>query len=73
MERNNFYNSLMSDPNTDMFYRLIKRNRPNGSKNTACISYNGNNLFSLEDQTKTFAHYYEDLAMPKDKIITRYI
>ena len=66
-DRNKFYNDVMDNPGTVVFHKLINRNRPNRHSDTACITEQSTNHYTTEDQTKCFARYYEDLAVPKDK------
>ncbi|MES9903493.1 MAG: reverse transcriptase domain-containing protein [Sedimenticola sp.] len=65
LERKDFYNQIMSNPSSKLFYRLISRNKPKNSA-TACIDYGGESHFNVKEQRGCFASYYEDLAVPKD-------
>ncbi len=66
MAKKDLYQELMRNPNSKLFYRLIHRNRNGCKTNAACISYNGSDIFSPEEQRLCFARFYEDLAVPKD-------
>lgn len=64
-DRKDFYNQIMSNPSSKLFYRLIGRNK-SVKAGTVCISYKGNSHFTQKDQRRCFAAYYEDLAIPND-------
>jgi hypothetical protein len=51
---------------SQLFYRLIKRNRNNVQNFTNCIYKNGSYLFLPKDQRRVFAEYYEDLSQPSN-------
>jgi hypothetical protein len=55
----------MDNPSNDMFHTLIRRNSRN--KEAACIIENGEHHYNAIDQTNSFARFFEDLAIPKDK------
>jgi len=59
----------MDNPSNDMFHKLIRRSRNSTSRNkeAACIMENGEHHCNAIDQTNSFARFFEDLAMPKDK------
>ena len=65
-DRKNFYSELMSNPSTDKFYQLIRKNNGNRGHNVGCLIVNGKEINSAEDQCLAFADYYEDLSIPKD-------
>lgn len=56
----------MSNPSSEKFYQLIRRNKGHGGL-TCSIMSNGTEIRSPEDQREVFAQYFEDLATPKDK------
>ena len=51
---------------SQLFSRLIKRNRNNVQNFTNCIYKNGSYLFLPKDQRRVFAEYYEDLSQPSN-------
>jgi hypothetical protein len=57
----------MENPSTDLFYKLIKRNRGGAKQETACICLNGQDYYDPCEQRKCFLQYFEDLSIPKDK------
>ena len=57
----------MENPSTDLFYKLIKRNRGGTKQKTACICLNGQDYYDPCEQRKCFLQYLEDLSIPKDK------
>ena len=63
--QNRLYDQIMEQPNSQHFYRLIKRNRGSTINGTNCIKQDGKYLFLPKDQRKCFAEYYEDLSKPK--------
>ena len=65
-DRKNFYSELMSNPSTDKFYQLIRKNNGNRGHNVGCLIVNGKEINSAEDQRLAFADYYEDLSTQKD-------
>ena len=56
----------MSNPSSDKFYQLIRKNNSNRTQNVECLIVNGKEMNSADDQRHAFADYYEDLAAPKD-------
>ena len=58
MDRQNLYQQIMDNPNTQLFYRLINRNRNGHKSSTNCLKNNGDNIFCLDEQRKCFAKYY---------------
>ena len=65
-DRKNFYEDLMSNPTTEKFYQLIRRNRANGGKQTNSLVVNGEEVYSPDGQRNAFAKYYEELSVPQD-------
>ena len=65
-DRKNFYEDLMSNPTTEKFYQLIRRNRTSGVKQTSSLMVSGKEIYSSDGQRDAFAKYYEDLSVPKD-------
>lgn len=66
-DRQSFYAEIMENPSTQLFYRLINRNRNGSAKTTACIRKDGEEYYSLDGQRKCFTKYFEDLSIPKDE------
>ncbi|MEW8090529.1 MAG: reverse transcriptase domain-containing protein [Candidatus Thiodiazotropha endolucinida] len=66
-DRKNFYETLMSEPSTEMFYKLIRRNKGGSGSRTSTLIVNGKEITLPDQQRKAFADYYEDLSVPKDK------
>ena len=52
MDRQNIYQQIMDNPNTQLFYRLINRNRNGHQSSTNCLVINGDNIFCLDEQRK---------------------
>jgi LysM repeat protein len=67
MDRQNIYQQIMDNPNTQLFYRLINRNRNGHQSSTNCLMINGDNIFCLDEQRKCFAKYYEDISIPNEE------
>ena len=59
----------MSNPTTEKFYQLIRRNRGSIGSQTTSLIVNGNEIYSPDDQRNVFAKYYEELSVPKDVIV----
>jgi hypothetical protein len=57
----------MENPSTDLFYKLMKRNRGGTKQKTACICLNGQDYYDPCEQRKCFLQYFEDLSIPKEK------
>ena len=57
----------MDNPSNDMFHKLIRRSLNSRNKEAACIVENGEHHYNAIDQTNSFARFFEDLAIPKDK------
>lgn len=70
--RSNIYTQLMENPSTQLFHRLIKRNRNNVHNFTNCINKNCSYLFLPKDQRHVFAEYYEDLSKPSNDHLALY-
>jgi hypothetical protein len=60
----------MDNPSNVMFHKLIRRSRNSTSRNkeAACIIENGEHHYNAIDQTNSFTRFFEDLAIPKDKV-----
>lgn len=56
----------MQNPSSEMFYKLIRRSQSKTESNSACIQVQDSKCFDPLQQRQFFAHYYEDLATPKD-------
>ena len=54
-ERSKLYNEIMENPNTQHFYRLIKRNRGSHSQNANCLKIDGKYVFLPLEQRRAFA------------------
>ena len=68
IDRTNLYTKIMENPSTQLFYRLINRNRLSNSRSTNCIKIDGKYIFCPDEQRRSFAKYYEDLSQPKDEM-----
>ncbi|CAC5422923.1 unnamed protein product [Mytilus coruscus] len=68
VSRQNLYQQIMDNPNSQLFYRLINRNRSNQRTSTKCLKIDEAYNFVPEEQRKSFAKYYEDLSVPKENI-----
>ena len=66
VRRKTFYQTLMENPTSEMFYRQIKKSKSKKESNSTCLLVNNKKHFDPTEQRKCFAEYYEDLAMPKD-------
>ena len=67
IDRTNLYQKIMENPNTQLFYKLINRNRQSCTSATNCIRVNGKYMFSKDEQRIAFAKYYEDRSIPKEE------
>ncbi|CAG2209141.1 unnamed protein product [Mytilus edulis] len=65
-DRLNLYQQIMDNPSTDLFYKLINRNRSKPRTNSTGIDIEGELEFNPAIQRKAFAKYYEDLSIPKE-------
>ncbi|CAG2196905.1 unnamed protein product [Mytilus edulis] len=68
VSRQSLYQQIMDNPNTQLFYRLINRNRSSQQTSTNCLKINRELNFIPEDQRRSFASYYEDLSVPKEEL-----
>ncbi|CAC5376761.1 unnamed protein product [Mytilus coruscus] len=68
VSRQNLYQQIMDNPNSQLLYRLINRNRSNQQTSTNCLKIDEAYNFVPEEQRKSFAKYYEDLSVPKENI-----
>ncbi|CAC5387307.1 unnamed protein product [Mytilus coruscus] len=66
--RQNLYQQIMDNPNFQLFYRLINRNRSNQQTSTNCLKIDEAYNFVPEEQRNSFVKYYEDLSVPKENI-----
>ncbi|CAC5414940.1 unnamed protein product [Mytilus coruscus] len=65
-DRLNIYQQIMNNPSTELFYKLINRNRSKPRANTTSIDIEGELEFNPTLQRKAFANYYEDLSISKE-------
>ncbi|CAC5397677.1 unnamed protein product [Mytilus coruscus] len=65
-DRLNLYQQIMDNPSTDLFYKLINRNRSKPRTNSTGIDIEGELEFNPTIQRKAFLKYYEDLSIPKE-------
>ncbi len=63
--RQQFYEDIMENASTDMFYKLIRRNRQSAKSESCSFRVNDQTVSDTEEQRSKLAEYYEDLAMPK--------
>lgn len=56
----------MENPSTELFHRLIRRNRGSSNIHTPCITTDNTDIYNPNDQRRCFLKYFEDLAIPKD-------
>ena len=66
VSRKSFYQTLMENPISEMFYRLIRKSKSRKESNTQCHVVDNLKYYETSEQRKCFAYYYEDLAIPKD-------
>ena len=66
-DRQNLYKAIMENPSTELFHRLIRRNRGSSNVHTSCITTDNTDIYNPNDQRRCFLKYFEDLAIPKDK------
>ena len=57
----------MSNPTSDKFHRLIRRNKGSTGQSTSSIISSGKEIASPDMQRNLFAQYYEDLSIPKEE------
>ena len=57
----------MENLSTELFYRLIRRNRGYCNTVTTCIKTDEQEYYIPEEQRHCFLKYFEDLSVPKDK------
>lgn len=57
----------MSETSTEMFYKLLRRNKGGSGQQTSMLVVNGKEISAPEQEKKVFANYYEDFSVPKDK------
>ncbi|CAC5425418.1 unnamed protein product [Mytilus coruscus] len=65
-DRLNLYQQIMDNPSTDLFYKLINRNRSKPRTNSTGIDIEVELEFNPTIQRKAFLKYYEDLSIPKE-------
>ena len=65
--RKSFYNTLMQNPSSEMFYKLIKKSKSPKESTSTCIQITDQKYFDPVEQWGCFAKYVEDLPMPKDR------
>ncbi len=63
--RKQLYEDIMENASTDMFYKLIRRNRQSAKSESCSFRVNDQTVSDTEEQRSKLAEYYEDLAMPK--------
>ncbi|KAK3101100.1 hypothetical protein FSP39_000927 [Pinctada imbricata] len=64
-ERIGFYEEVMAQQNSANFYRLINRNNKS-SRSTVALLEKGHHVTKSDEQCRSFAAFYEDLAIPSD-------
>ncbi|CAC5392451.1 unnamed protein product [Mytilus coruscus] len=64
-ERKQFYNQIVESGKSTNFYKLIRRGLSNTILKPQCFMNEGQLIFDLANQSKGFARFYEDLAVPK--------
>ena len=57
----------MSEPTTDKFYKLIRRNKGGSRSQASSLIVDGHEISSPDQQRKSFAQYFEDLSVPKNE------
>ena len=57
----------MSEPTTEKFYKLIRRNKGDSRSQVSSLIVDGQEISSPEQQRKSFAQYYEELSVPKNE------
>jgi hypothetical protein len=68
IDRTNFYQKIMENPNTQLIYKLINRNRQSCTSATNCIRVHDKHMFSKDEQRLAFSKYYKDLSIPKEEL-----
>ncbi|CAC5382321.1 unnamed protein product [Mytilus coruscus] len=65
---------IMDNPSTELFYKLINRNKTKSRTETSVMEIDGEFDFSTQNQSRTFANcYYEDLSIPKESSFDNYL
>ncbi|CAG2253468.1 unnamed protein product [Mytilus edulis] len=67
LDRQDLYNQIMENPSTELFHRLIKRNRGSSVVKTHLLKIDNSEVNDPVKQRGCFMKYFEDLAVPKDK------
>ena len=65
MDRGQLYQQIMENPTTDLFYRLINRNRKKTTGTTSCMEIDGKLDYSEDNQRHAFARIMKTLAHRK--------
>jgi hypothetical protein len=68
IDRTYFSQKIMENPNTQLIYKLINRNRQSCTSATHCIRVHDKHMFSKDEQRLAFSKYYEDLSIPKEEL-----
>ncbi|CAG2193629.1 unnamed protein product [Mytilus edulis] len=64
-ERKQFYNQIVESGKSTNFYKLIRRGLSNTISKPQGFMNEGQLILDLDKQSKGFARFYEDLAVPK--------
>ncbi|XP_071145324.1 uncharacterized protein [Mytilus edulis] len=65
-DRQDLYNQIMENPTTELFHRLIRRNRGKSVVKTPYLQEGNIEVNDPDKQRECFLKYFEDLAIPKD-------
>jgi predicted metal-dependent hydrolase len=57
IDRTNLYQKIMENPNTQLFYKLINRNRQSCTNATNCIRVNDKHMYFTPAGVKYFAFF----------------
>lgn len=64
--RDSLYAELMENPTNKLFYKLIRRNQSSSARVASSLIVNGVEIADSSEQCRSFANYFEDLAIPKN-------
>ncbi|VDI13436.1 Hypothetical predicted protein [Mytilus galloprovincialis] len=65
-DRRKLYEQIMDNPSSELFFKLINRNKSKSKTETSGLEIDGKFDFSSQNQSRAFANYYEDLSLPKE-------
>ncbi|VDI68691.1 Hypothetical predicted protein [Mytilus galloprovincialis] len=57
------YEQIMDNPSSELFFKLINRNKSKSKTETSGLEIDGKFDFSSQNQSRAFANYYQDLNL----------